>query len=71
MLSAEFMSAPGCVGRESLALVWSAASALVSVRWLTKQQPHLVVNKMKRVIRGRKDDPAPIFGPRSDLRWCL
>lgn len=38
---------------QSLALVWSSASALVSARSLTKWQPHLVVNVIKRVIRGR------------------
>lgn len=54
-----------------LALVWSSASALLSAKWLTKQQPHLVVNMMKRINSGREDDPALIFGPRRDWKWYL
>lgn len=30
-----------------------------------------MVNVMKRVIRGREDDPASIFGPRRDWKQCL
>lgn len=70
MLSAGVHGVLQAVLAQSLALVWSSASALVSANQtaLTKQQPHLVVNVIKRVIRGREDDPAPTFGPRRDWR---
>lgn len=53
VLSAGVYGVLQAVLAQSLALVWSSASALVSARSLTKRQPHLVVNVIKRVIRGR------------------